>query len=168
MADFFIKQFGGRVYPARRLGGLGVGPLFLTAGQSVANMFRLGISGTPAATQKPLGHVNRARYVSVGAAAAQFIVTAGADLPDALGENLTLTVAAASGSLTVSQVGLDITVQPAAGGSTAAAVVAAINAFFTGTAAQFVSAALPPGSAGGTNITASQAKRNFVADQRTP
>jgi hypothetical protein len=167
--DFLKTQFGGRVYPAQYLAGLGLS-LYLAKPATVSTYLRtFGQTGiTAAPLNKLLNYTNPARYVSVGAAAATFIVTAGPDFPGLLGENLTITVSANSGALTISQVGCDITIQPAAGGSTAAAVVTAFNAFFTGTAAQVCTAALLPGNAGGTNVTPSQAKRQFVSDQRTP
>lgn len=177
MADYFIKQFGGRLYPIRTQGGIGVSGMesyFSTTATNSGYLrtAKLGISagGATPVIQELFGFTNPARYVSVGTGAAgtQFILTAGPLIAGDYGTNLSCTVTANSGSLTVTQVGLDITIQPAAAGSTAAAVVAAVNAFFTGTANQFLSAALPTGSAGGSNVTPSQAKRYFISDNRTP
>ena len=145
MADFFQKYFGGRIWPNRELN------INRQAAYSGGLKYAQDYLDT-------LGHVQQLQYQSQGAAAAQFVLTAGFDLQGAVGVNLTCTVAAASGSLTVTSNGLDITIQPASGGSTAAAVVAAVNAAFS---PNFVTAALPGGSAGGSNITASVAKTSF-------
>jgi hypothetical protein len=110
-----------------------------------------------------LGFVNQAQ-ITAGTGAAAIILTAGQQIPGAAGKNMTLTINAASGSLTVSSNALDISITPASGGSHAAAVVAAINAQFP---SLFVVASLPPGSAGGTNV-ATLAKTNFTATQRAP
>ena len=153
--DPMKTQFGGRQYPVRVLGGQYRAVSWKTASAKQSSNLNL-----------ILGFTNQALYVSAGATAAtQFIVTAGPDFPGILGENLSITVSAASSTLLVSQVGEDITIRPASGGSTAAAVIAAFNAAIP---ANMAVAALINGSAGGSNISASQAKRFFVSDQRTP
>lgn len=114
--------------------------------------------------QKPLlGFVNQA-MIQAGTGAAGLVVTAGQQIPGPVGRNLTLTIATGAGALAVSSNGLDITVTLASGGSHASAVVAAINAQFS---SLFASAALLPGSAGGTNVAA-LSKTNFKATQRAP
>ena len=152
--DPMQSQFGGRQYPIRVLGGQYFGVSWKLASASQSSNKNL-----------LLGFVNQAQYISVGVTAAKFIVTAGADFPGIMGENLSIAVSAASSTLLVSLVGTAITIRPASGGSTAAAVVTAFNAAIP---AGFAVAALVAGSAGGTNITASQTARFFVADYRTP
>lgn len=111
--------------------------------------------------ERALGFVAQA-VLKAGTGAAAIVVTAGPFMGPLSGRNMTLTIAAGSGALAVTSNGLDITVTLATGGSTAAAVVAAINSQFP---AGFVSAALPPGSAGGSNMAA-LSKTYFTADQR--
>lgn len=80
-----------------------------------------------------------------GTANAALIVTAGQFLPGAPGREMTLTVTTGSGALAVTSNGLDIAVVMASGGSTASAIITALNAQFpTG----FAQAALAPGSSG--------------------
>ena len=122
---------------------------------------------TENSNQKPLIGFTLGAYLTVGVAstpATGFFIQAGDWIPAEKGRNLTLTIASGSGSLAVTSNGFDITVTLASGGSTAAAVVAAINAAFS---ASFVKATLKQGSAGGSNV-ATLAKTNFTTDQRYP
>lgn len=154
MADPMSTIFGGRRYPARSLGGQRFGVSWKSA------------SGYDDVNKNPLlGFTNKARYQSAGTGEAVFIVHAGPDFPGLLGTNLSITVSAASSTLLVSQVGEDITIRPASGGSHASDVVAAFNAAIP---ANVAVAELPKGSAGGTNISASQAKRFFTSNQIQP
>lgn len=152
-ADTFMNT--SRVYPRRDMG--------------------LPQKSVNASGKKLLGYTNQAELI-VGTGNAQFILTAGYQVPGSVGNSLTLTINAASGSLTVTSNGFDISVTPASGGSHASAVVAAINAQFpapspitgpTIPGQPFVLAALTPSSTGGSNV-ATLAKTNFSSDQRSP
>jgi hypothetical protein len=166
MATDFIKtQFAGRMYPSQFLGGLG-NALYLTANQTFLRTFKAGIAVAASTNlNKLLNYTNAARYVSAGTVQQQYILTAGPDLPGLLGENMSVTVTGNAGSLTIAQVGVDFSIHGAAAGTTAAAFVTAFNAQVPST---FCTAALPPGAAGGTNISPNQTIRFFVSDQRTP
>ena len=122
---------------------------------------------TENATQKPILGQVRGAYLTVGVVttpATGFFIQAGDWVPAEKGRNLTLTIASGAGALAVTSNGFDITVTLASAGSTAAAVVAAINAQFN---KGFVLATLKQGSAGGSNV-ATLSKTNFTTDARYP
>lgn len=115
---------------------------------------------------KPLLGFQNGGYLQVGTktSAAGFMFQAGRFLPAETGVNMSLTINAGAGALAVSSNGVDVTVTLASGGSTAAAVVAAINAQFV---ADFCVATLNQGSAGGSNVAA-LTKTKLVSDNRYP
>lgn len=131
----------------------------LTAGVRQGNGYSVGV--------KPvvplLGFLNLG-YIQVGTntSASGFLLQAGAWTEDLAGPAMTLTITTGAGALAVTSNGLDISVVQASGGSTAAAVVAAINAQFSN---NFCFATLNQGSAGGSNV-ANLAKTHFVANNR--
>lgn len=111
-----------------------------------------------------LGYTNQAQIIVGTTGANGFILTAGGDVRGLAGANMTLTVATGAGSLGVVSNGLDITVTLASAGSHASAIVTAINAQFP---AAFCVAALYPGGAGGSNVSA-LSKTYLTSNQRTP
>src|SRR5271165_1256073 len=143
-----------RIWPSRHIEGL-------NQSRSVASF-----PGNQDLQFRQMGIAPQAYYLKGTAAANNlFILTAGGDIDGIQGTNLTLTIT--SGALTVTQVGFDITIQCVTGTTTTAAVVTAVNAFFTGTAAQFVQAVNGPGSTGaGVFAATTVAKTNFTMDQR--
>lgn len=119
-------------------------------------------------TEPILGFTNQAN-ITTGSGTSAFTLLAGPIFAGQDGESLTLTVTN-GGSLVVSCLGADITIQTVSGTTTAAQVVAAVNAFFTGTAANFVQAYLPSpktNTGAGTTIPP-RARRFFNSDQRAP
>jgi len=150
-ADFNIRQFS-RIWQTRVFEGLNV-----KASSVPANSLY---------KEPLLGFVNQAS-ITRGSGTSQFTLIAGKDVPGLPGLNLTLTLTAGA-SLVVSQIGFDISIQFVSGTTTAAALVAAVNAFFTGTAAQFVQAFLTAGNSGAGTTIAALPKTNFTANQRIP
>jgi hypothetical protein len=113
---------------------------------------------------KPLLGFTNQGYLQVGTktSASGFLLNAGDAVPSEKSRFMTLTITTGAGALAVTSNGFDISVVQAAGGSTAAAVVAAINAQFS---SKFAFATLNQGSAGGSNV-ANLAKTNLKADNR--
>jgi hypothetical protein len=133
---------------------------------NVADGTKLQNSVSGVKPQKPLLGFVQPAYLQVGKQTSQagFFIQAGGWLAANKGVNMTLTINTGAGALAVSSNGLDITVTLASGGSTAAAVVTAINAQF---AANFVLATLNQGLAGSSNVAA-LTKTNFAIDSRYP
>jgi hypothetical protein len=127
---------------------------------------------------KPLlGDYNQAELIVKSAGGAGLLIfTAGYQVPGDVGRNLTLTIASGAGALAVSTNGFDITVTLASGGSTIAAVLAAVQTQLpapspltgpTNPGYPFVAVAYFPGA---TTTTAcpTLSKTNFTANQRVP
>ena len=133
---------------------------------NVADGVKLNSTSAGVKPQKPLIGFVQSAYLQVGTktSAAGFFIQMGDWIVAEKGLFATLTINAASGSLTVTSNGFDISVTPASGGSTAAAVVTAINAQFN---ASFCKATLNQGSAGGSNV-ATLSKTSFINDVRYP
>jgi hypothetical protein len=148
-----LQAIFSRIFPSRSLG--------LEAPGQDAYVAPTNLNASWKKVERAIGHASQA-VLEAGTGAAAIVLTAGAWIDPLAGRNMTLTIASPSGSLTVKSNGLDITVTPASGGSTASAVVAAINAQLP---SGFVVASLPPGSAGGTNVS-TLSKTYFTADQR--
>lgn len=106
-------------------------------------------SGLDASWEKPLmGQSSQAMIIVPNRSVANsgFQITAGQNVLGAEGRHLSLTITVGSGALAVSSNELDISVVEASGGSTATAIIAAINAQFS--SGLFVVAAKTAGSTG--------------------
>lgn len=135
---------------------------------SATNFFNLNKAATVFPEVSEItGFENRA-YLTFGTGNTSWRILAGCLMGDVAGSNMTVTVTV-TGSLTIIQSGLNITVQVAAGGSTPAAIVAAILAAFPVISGlpcnSFLTADIPTGTGAGTYATA-VAKQTMKQDQR--
>jgi hypothetical protein len=133
---------------------------------NIADGVKLSSTSAGVKPQKPLFGFVQSAYLQVGTktSAAGFFIQVGDWIVAEKGLFATLTINTGAGALAVTSNGFDITVTLASGGSTAAVVVAAINAAFN---ASFCVATLNQGSAGGSNVAA-LTKTNFINDVRYP
>lgn len=127
-----------RIWPSRVIG---------LAPPALPPEYAVGITPGPGWQKNPLNQASQAAVVVPSRAVANsgFQIQAGQDIPGPVGKSLSLTIVVGSGTLSVASNGMDITVTEASGGSTATAIIAAINAQFS---SLFCVASKIPGSSG--------------------